>query len=105
MKDDSIEEEAMARSYADIPDDTTLKTMSYVDLCELLAKCNEGTTKFMVVEAEKQRRDNESKNSSSNNSHDHWYKKPLPIIAWSVFAGCLVLLVRHLLVKYVGITL
>jgi hypothetical protein len=36
---------------------------------------------------------------------DHWYKKPIPMIAFSVIAGILILCVRYAAIHYFGLSL
>ena len=43
--------------FHEIPSDAQLRALSYVALCDLLSSCEAGTAQFMVVEAEKRRRD------------------------------------------------
>ncbi len=50
-------EDAFLRGFHDIPDDANLQKMSYVQLAALLSSCESGSPRFLVVEAEKRRRD------------------------------------------------
>lgn len=109
------EETDFVRGYRDVPDDHKLRALSYVRLCDLLESSTSGTTAFMVIEAEKRRRDN---NPSSTDplkvvtevgtqkrdalAPDHWYKKPIPVIAFSVIAGFLLLCLRYIAIHYFG---
>ena len=108
MSDDHDGQDGFIRGFNDIPDDSQLRSMPYIQLCDLLSSCDAGTTKFMVVEAEKRRRDALSaegqnvvaqvgKEPSENPTTDHWCKKPTPIIFWGVVTGfiVLVLLGKH----------
>jgi hypothetical protein len=94
-----------------------LHSMSYVRLCSELELSNSGTTRHMLLEAEKRRRDsinaaepaktkpNHTGQESSDppNQGKSWHEKPLGNVALSVVAATLALLVAFLLSKHFGI--
>ncbi|NGZ10733.1 MAG: hypothetical protein CV088_15325 [Nitrospira sp. LK70] len=52
----SEEPDAFSQGFHDIPDDRTLRSMSFIKLAELLSSCERGTTKYIVVDREVFRR-------------------------------------------------
>ena len=98
-------------------DEITLRAMSYVKLCTEIEDAKPGTTKYMLLESEKRRRDSvpasepakaepnhtrEEAAQPPNQSHD-WTNKPLGKIALPVIVAALVLLVGYLLKTHLGI--
>jgi len=98
-------------------EDEALQAMTYVRLCSELESSTTGSTKFMLLEAEKRRRDSvpTTKHSDSKKHHapqestsprnniKDWYEKPLGKIALSVTAATITLFVAYLLSKHFGI--
>ena len=85
--------------------DEQLRAMSYVRLCSELESASTGTTKYMLLESEKRRRDSvPTKEASTKPANrpgpDHWYKKPIPVIVIAVIGGCFVLGIRYVLRKH-----
>jgi len=113
--DDDAETD-FASGYRGVPDDDKLRAMSYIRLCDLLESSAPGTTAFMVIEAEKRRRDalpaegkqvvaNVSAPQAEKAGPDHWYKKPVPVIIITVIAGLTVLCIRYILRNHFGLDL
>lgn len=106
----------MVRGYRDVPDDDKLRALSYVRLCDMLESSTPGTTAFMVIEAEKRRRDasptegekivtNVGAQPAQKPAPDHWYKKPVPVIIIAIIGGLVLLCIRYILKNYVGLDL
>ena len=91
-------------------DQAALRTMSYVALCSHLEDATKETTRYMLLEAEKRRRDSlpaeqPAEQPGQKPSPDHWYKKPVPVIIIAVVGGCILLTIRYLLRKHFNLYL
>lgn len=103
----SEEDDAFTRGFHDIPEDAQLRAMSYVALCDALHQATPGTPAFMVIEAEKRRRDSApedrdvvgdvGKKPVQKPGPDHWYKKPLPVIVIGVTVFLIGMAIRYVL--------
>lgn len=74
---EQAEEEGMLRGYYDVPDDSTLRSMSDVALDALLLSSKANQVKSSAIEREIQRR------------RRKWYEKPTGIILVSLISGLL----------------
>ena len=92
-----------------------LKDMSYVQLCSELESSSNGTTKYMLLEAEKRRRDSHISGKEPNAKPDHaaqvssnppndvkhWSDKPVGKVGIGLTIGilviCAVFVLRHYL--------
>ena len=109
-------EDHLLLGYHGAQDDEKLHAMSYVQLCSELELSSAGTTKYMLLEAEKRRRDlhisgkepdakpNHAAQNSSRPPDDikHWSDKPLGKIGIGLFIGILVLCAAFLLRHYLA---
>ena len=109
-------EDDLIRGYSSAPDELELKAWSYVRVCNELEQAKVGTTRYMIIEAEKRRLDSllearkeaaqaGVKQERKDPTPDHWYKKPIPVIALSVTAGLLILGIKYILKHKYGIEL
>ena len=109
-------EDDLVRGFRSAPDETELKAWSYVRVCNDLEQAKAGTTRYMVIETEKRRLDSlsetgkEAAQASINQERkeptpDHWYKKPIPVIALSVTAGLVILGIKYILKHKYGVDL
>ena len=101
--------------------DDQLRAMSYVWLCSELESAQAGTTKYMLLESEKRRRDSvqASEPAKSEPHHagqkpaqphndpipkePHWWKRPLGMTFLGVSIPVLSALVLYLLATHLGI--
>lgn len=110
------------RGYRGIPADEKLRTMSYVALCGLLADSESGSQKFLIVEAEKRRRDASPPERSNavpthtvdklTESNDHmvensstWHMRPLGVVGLAVVGTVLAALAIYLIRTHFGLQL
>lgn len=89
-----------------------LKAMSYIHLCSELELATPGTTRHMLLAAEKRRRDSEqlavpnhaAKPSPNPTDHvKHWCNKPIGQVGIGVLIIALGALVTHLLKSHFGL--
>jgi hypothetical protein len=89
-----------------------LKAMSYVQLCSEIELATPGTTRYMLLETEKRRRDSEQlavpnhAAKPSPNPTDqvkHWYNKPIGQVGIGVLIIAIGAFVTHLLKSYFGL--
>ena len=90
-------------------DQTTLRAWSYLKLCSELEDAKHGTTAYMLIEAEKNRRDSIPSEQLTSKPRDkpapdHWYKKPVPVIVLGVLIGCVLLAIRYVLTTHFKIS-
>lgn len=81
------EQEAYDRGFHGLPDEAKLRAMSYIDLCDMFVAQKPGTVAYLVLEAEKKRRDQPP---------DPWYRKPIGIIGVSASTALVTLLLTYL---------
>ena len=104
------------------PDEIEARAMSYVRLCTEIEDAKPGTTKFMLLETEKRRRDSvqlpepanskpDHAGSESTGPHDkpipnepHWWKRPLGMIFIGVSTPTLAAIVLYLLAVHFGVS-
>lgn len=103
--------------FHDAKDNEALNAMSYVQLCSELELSSAGTTKYMLLEAEKRRRDLHISDKESDakpnhaaqkspyptNDIKHWSDKPLGKVGIGLFIGILVLCAAFLLRHYLAL--
>ena len=83
-------------------DQATLRAWSDIKLCSELEDAKPGTIAYMLIQAEKHRRDlippeQPTTKPRDRLGPDHWYKKPIPVIALAVVSGCILLVIRYVL--------
>lgn len=112
-------EDAFLRGYHDIPDDQALMGMSYPSLCTLLSQRKPESPAFMVIEAEKRRRDalhaserpDAKQDHATNPATDvanqptHWTNKFLWPTAVGVIGTVIAAMLIYILKTHVGIPL
>ena len=99
-------------------DEIALRAMSYVRLCTEIEDAKPGTTKYMLLDSEKRRRDSVQvpepakpepdhtgeKATNPSNQPKEWHEKPLGKIWLTVAGAVLVILVAYLLKTHLGIS-
>lgn len=97
-------EEAFLRGFYDIPEDEKLQQMSFVELATLLASCEVGSARFLVVEQEMLCRRNSGLTEVPNKKGD-WHEMPFGKIAIGVVTTIIGACALYLIATHFGVKL
>lgn len=108
MSEQDEAEDAFQRGYHGIPSEAELRNMLYVQLCSMLSSTETGSAKFMILDAEKRRRDLLEDRYpgpvGDAQPAKKWYERELGKLGVAIFAGVVVLCLTIIFREHLGIS-